>query len=172
MYSNEFLERFWSKVDKSAGPDGCWLWQASTNQCGYGRVGLRVGGKVKFIQAHRLSKELDNGCHIPDGLYVLHRCPNTAPGEKKDRRCVNPAHLEEGTHRDNMDDKIRDCTGKGHGAAPGTDNGAAKLDWEKVNEIRELSGKGVPQVVLGKKFGVSPATIGKIVRGETWKVPN
>jgi hypothetical protein len=29
MADATFSERFWSKVDRSAGPNGCWLWLSS-----------------------------------------------------------------------------------------------------------------------------------------------
>lgn len=38
--------RFWSKVDKSGGPDGCWLWKAGLDKHGYGRFG--AGGRINL----------------------------------------------------------------------------------------------------------------------------
>lgn len=79
--------RFWSKVDR--GGDGeCWPWLGS----GDGRYGqLYVSGKS--IKAHRFAYELLVG-PIPDGLTLDHLCRNTA--------CVNPAHLEPVSHRENV----------------------------------------------------------------------
>ncbi len=87
-----FEERFWQKV-KRCGDDECWLWQAVTNQDGYGLV--RYPGRPHMMGAHRASWLLHNG-DVPADLEVLHRCDNPP--------CVNPAHLWLGTQVDNIHD--------------------------------------------------------------------
>lgn len=81
-------ERFWAKVDRR-GRVECWPWTASTagNQ-GYGRI--RVG--ERDVLAHRFAYELLRG-PIPEGLDIDHLCRN--------RRCVNPAHMEPVTRTEN-----------------------------------------------------------------------
>lgn len=52
----------------------------------------------------------------------------------------------------------------------GTDNGTAKLNDEKVLEIRRLwEGKRGQIKQFARDYGVSSAAIRKIVRGESWK---
>jgi len=80
--------RFWAKVVPES-EAGCWLWDASRNSKGYGRFG--VGNVTRY--AHRLAYELIVG-PIPCGLEIDHLC--RTPG------CVNPAHLEAVTHRENV----------------------------------------------------------------------
>lgn len=87
-------ERFWVKVDR-CGSDECWPWLAYRDRKGYGRmlVGSRRDGSRTYKLAHRIAYELLVGA-VPDGLEIDHLCRN--PG------CVNPAHLEAVTHRENL----------------------------------------------------------------------
>lgn len=77
-----------AKIDDTAGPDECWLWKASTTTLGYGQV--QFEGRLR--RAHRVVFETLVG-PIPPGLQLDHLCRN--PG------CVNPAHLEPVTPREN-----------------------------------------------------------------------
>lgn len=151
--SKTLEERFWEKVDKSGGPDACWVWTRSLNSQGYGQI--RKDGKV--ILAHRLSWELYKG-PIPKGLCVLHHCDNTL--------CVNPDHLFTGTLFDNTQDMIA----KGRRSdTKEQNNGNAKLTPNKVLEIRRRFKAGEMVVVLAKEFGVNPSAIYKIINKKTWK---
>lgn len=90
------IERFWNKVDKSGGPDACWLWTLG-KVSGYGSFKV----KRKYLLAHRVAWTLTNGKIPHDGSYhgicVLHRCDV--------RTCCNPNHLFLGTAADNNTDK-------------------------------------------------------------------
>lgn len=81
-------DRFWAKVNKTA---TCWLWTGALRGNGYGI--LRIGpATASMMYAHRYSYELLVG-PIPDGLQIDHLC--------RVRGCVNPAHLEPVTSREN-----------------------------------------------------------------------
>lgn len=69
--------------------NGCWIWQRSLGEKGYGVV--RVDGRL--VGAHKAYWERENG-PVPDGLELDHLC--------RVRKCVNPAHLEPVTHRENV----------------------------------------------------------------------
>lgn len=90
--------RFWSKVDKSGGPDACWNWIAKARAQGGTGYGMFTITNGKYKHAHRLAWELTNG-PIPDGLHGCHKCDNVL--------CCNPAHLFLGSHQENMEDMIR-----------------------------------------------------------------
>lgn len=60
---------------------GCWNWKLSVGSHGYGNA---YNGKTVTV-AHRLSYEAFKGS-IPEGKQLDHLCKN--------RRCVNPDHLE------------------------------------------------------------------------------
>ena len=81
-------DRFWPKVDRSAGQDSCWLWTAAKEPAGYGH--FKKDGRPH--PAHRVAYEMVVG-PIPDGLDLDHLCRNPS--------CVNPAHLEPVTPREN-----------------------------------------------------------------------
>ena len=145
-------ERFWANVEK-LGEDDCWErlgGKSGTNQA-YGRI--RAFGKQDY--AHRVSWILHFG-EIPEGLVVRHDCDN--PG------CVNPRHLVLGTHKDNM----RDMTSRGR-ACKGNDHHLSKLTEAVVATIRREHANGVSKSALGWRYGVTPHTIGHIVRRITWK---
>jgi hypothetical protein len=82
--------KFWSKVRIDA-DTGCWLWKAGTNVYGYGAFRITETGKV--VRSHRLAYEVLVG-EIPPGLEIDHLC--------RVRACLNPAHLEPVTHKENM----------------------------------------------------------------------
>lgn len=74
------FERFNSKWKRNS-DNGCWEWQAALTKNGYGVARHPVWGS----RAHRVSYFLYKG-PIPDGLHIDHLCRN--------RKCVNPDHLE------------------------------------------------------------------------------
>ncbi len=79
---------------------GCWNWQGHLTVDGYGlkrRDGRKIG-------AHRFYYELHEG-PIPEGLMLDHLCHNPA--------CVNPAHLEPVTVKENA--RRRRPRSKGNG---------------------------------------------------------
>lgn len=86
-------DRFWAKVDKR-GPDECWLWTGVLYPNGYGRFQYV---RRQHVRAHRFAYELLIG-PIPEGLVIDHVKERGCTS----RACVNPAHLEPVTNRENI----------------------------------------------------------------------
>lgn len=80
-------ERFWNKVQPCP-MSGCWLFVGATTGVGYGSI--KIGDRIR--NAHRVAYEVLVGT-VADGLQIDHRC--------RTRCCVNPAHLEAVTNREN-----------------------------------------------------------------------
>lgn len=136
------------------GASECWHWRGSIDTLGYGRT--RMLGENR---AHRASWRIFKG-DIPDGMKVMHKCDT--------RCCVNPDHLMLGTQLEN----IRDMLNKGRfvaGKCDGEANPMARLTRNSVEEIRRLKQAGTKQIEIARMFGVSPMTISRAVRMESWK---
>jgi transcriptional regulator with XRE-family HTH domain len=69
----------------------CWNWIGGVTSAGYGSIGYH--GKI--WQAHRLSYEVFKE-PVPKEKLIRHKCDN--------KLCINPDHLEIGTHQDNSRD--------------------------------------------------------------------
>lgn len=82
------LDRFWVKVDRKD-DESCWNWKATKSRCGYGIFMYRKRPR----KAHRFSYYIRHGWLDPE-LVIDHLCRN--------RACVNPSHLEQVTHRNNI----------------------------------------------------------------------
>jgi hypothetical protein len=120
--------------------------------------------------ANRISWEIEHG-PFPEELEVMHKCDNPP--------CVNPAHLELGTHTQNMAD--RDAKGR---VASGDRNGSrthpesfpcgskhhqSKLNEESIIVIRAKIAQGVSSRSIALQFKVARQTIDDIRNGVTWK---
>lgn len=106
------------KVNKET---GCWEFSGCKTAAGYGRI--RVKGVHWMAHRYALSKHL--GRPIGEGLVVLHACDNPS--------CVNPAHLREGTQKEN----VEDCIVKGR-AKKATGPRSAKPKKSRAEELREI----------------------------------
>lgn len=160
-YTSKDIRRFWSKVAITANPDKCWEWLFGKNEYDYGTFALSKNNPQHSVLSHRVAWALTNG-EIPDGLCVCHTCDNPS--------CVNPKHLFLGTHKANMEDKVKKGRSWKGGAPNGEGNGAHKLTAEQVKYIRERYAIGdISQRKLGVEMGVCQQLISHVVRGNIWK---
>lgn len=147
-------ERFWSKVDKTAGygPNGdCWVWTAHKDAFGYGSFNRRgYSGRT----AHRASYELNTG-PIPEGMVIRHKCDNPS--------CVRPDHLDIGTHQDNSDDQVS----RGRQRAPrGTKHHSNRLTEDQA---RAIHGDQRCEKEIAAEYGVTTAAVWLIRNERNWK---
>ncbi|MBK9216951.1 MAG: hypothetical protein IPM59_15425 [Chloracidobacterium sp.] len=138
---------FWRHVDKTEGD--CWFWTAARDRKGYG-VGNWSGRRKR---ATHISYFIANG-RWPK--MCRHTCDNPP--------CVNPEHLLDGTHLDN----VRDMVSRGRQAI-GEGNGTARLTVAKVREIKSMLAGGATLVATAARFGVCKKTIWNIKKGRYWR---
>jgi len=145
------------KINRQASPivytingNGCHIC-ISHSQARGGYPRLKRGGK--YLRMSRYAWSLANEKPVPEGMMILHSCDNP--------NCINPDHLNPGTHQENMADRAA----KGH-TAHGSRHGKAKLTDDQVYYIRFHSKESVPE--LAKKYHVDETTIRKIKNGKTY----
>lgn len=146
---NTLADAFWQYV-QAASEEVCWNWEGTKRQDGYGQF----KHNDELYVAHRASWIIHHG-PIPDEMIICHKCDNP--------QCVNPHHLFLGTHADNMADKVS----KGRQAKRGET--AKKLTRRAVSSIREAYAQGATQASLAEKYGVTMATISRVVTRKVWR---
>lgn len=137
---------------------GCWVWQGKPSNSGYGQASWRG----KTTTAHRAAYQYMKG-DLPPDIEVCHNCPG---GDNP--LCINPDHLFIGTHAVNMADASR----KGWYRKDRTRraaNKSAKLDADKVREIRRRAMAGENLTSIARSFCVYPNAVRLIIAGQTWK---
>lgn len=84
--ASEAMSKFFARI--AIAENGCWLWTGHAKVKGYGRVKI----SRKNYLAHKALYEYIKG-KVPPNLQLDHLC--------RTRNCVNPAHLEPVTSKEN-----------------------------------------------------------------------
>jgi len=138
--------------------DSCWNWLGATRM-GYGRmvIGSRTDGSRRYISAHRAAYREWKGEIIKP--MVLHTCDN--------RRCINPNHLYNGTHQDNVRDAIERKRFKW---TVGQDNGNASITNHTAKAIKRLLiTTELTCKQIGKLVGCSRDVVKGISSNKSWR---
>jgi len=131
---------------------GCWIWTGAKDKQGYGIFCTGSGSTktLKVYRVHRKAYEIHKG-ELMEGMDICHSCHNKA--------CVNPDHLRQDTHRENIIDTVH--TGAGMGVQ--------KLDVEQVMAIKQLLREGqLSRTTIAWMFNVSKSHIQNIANGRRW----
>lgn len=171
----EFNQQVWDacveKALRTATQEGdCICYRKNKSAAGYGRV--FVMGERRPL--HRVLMEAKVGRRLNPEELVLHSCDNPP--------CASIGHLRIGTLRDNALDMVaRNRHPNLYGPnrptkqptpeqrPRGSRVHGAKMDDEKVRQLRSLRALGFPFRELTQIYGIKDATARKIAAGRTWR---
>ena len=132
--------------------NGCWLWNKSLRDSGYGYYRRRTPNGIVRYSMHRHIYSLFN--NLEDGSLVLHKCDV--------RSCCNPDHLYSGTNKQNSDD-MRSRNRAQY--VRGERQGASKLTELQVLEIRADTNT---QRVIADRYNISQTSVWSIKNRISW----
>lgn len=161
LSDRERIEWFWARVTKT---NDCWLYNGAKSR-GYGHF---YHNKVHQF-AHHFSWKLKNELDWTTKLFLLHSCDTPA--------CVNPAHLEVGTHKKNTRDMINKGRGKkqfNQGYTPQWSHFTkeqALIIRTELNKFRLPNGKLKYGTLteFRKKYNVSKNCLSALAKGESYQ---
>jgi hypothetical protein len=158
-FPQDVIERFWSKVDKSGGPEACWPWTRSKNAKGYGQcwTGERIVATNRFASmlCDRAPKRAER---------ALHSCDNPP--------CCNPKHLRWGTSKQNTADCFeRNANWRAHLQTQGRKIGLSRrrLSATQVRAIRGKLATGTSQAECGREYGLTRMAISDIANRKSYR---
>lgn len=147
----------WLRAHINYDGEECLIWPFSLSR-GYAQVGK--DGKMK--KAARLMCEWVKGAPPTPKHEAAHSCGFGNKG------CVSPAHLSWKTRAQNQQDRRKHGT-HGRGPVMTARRISYKLTPARVAEIRAI-GNSVSKEELGRRYGVTPSNIAKILKRKTWTV--
>lgn len=140
------------KISFTVNENGCFEVDSHVpNTNGYTVATIR--GKRKLLHRHAYEECFGD---IPEGMLICHKCDN--------KKCINPEHLEVGTHRKNVQDAIDRglySTGENH---PNS-----KLTENEVRSIKVMLNSGMKNADIAKVTKTRADAIYDIKHGKRWK---
>lgn len=139
------IARLTSKIPDS---NGCILWLGTPSRYGY----ARTEWFKKEILIHRYICEKKIGRKLLPGEIAMHSCDV--------RMCINPNHIEPGSHAQNQADK----------ALRGRSLKGVKHPQSKLNEkqVLKIFSDTRSSKIIAAEYCVSKVTVNSIRRGDTW----
>jgi hypothetical protein len=147
---DRYVSREGKDIEFNVQESGCWYHTGKAcDSSGYPII--RRKNKVYKLSRYVYEQHKEK---IPTGMVVRHKCDNPL--------CVNPEHLEIGTHADNVRDRVQR-----NRSAIGTNNGRAKLNEDLVRYIR--NNDCLTNLEMSLIVGVDAAVIRSVKSFKTWK---
>lgn len=129
---------------------GCWEWEGTTSDDGYGQMG--IDGKI--VYTHRIAYRMSKGSL--DGKQVNHHCDN--------KPCLNPDHIYAGTPKENAEDAFE----RGQ-MVTGEEHCKSKLTEKEVREIKKRLEGEETQSEIATDYGIYQSHVSMIKNGDAWR---
>lgn len=143
-------ERFWSMVELTSDNNRCWNWKGFPTRRWH--PSFTYQGRKQVVSRWAWFLTYGNDAT----MNLLHSCDNP--------RCVNPKHLREGTHQENMRDKQE------RGRQPkGEAIHTAQIVEADVRDIRLRLQTGIGVSALARQMNISRDIVSDISLGRTWR---
>jgi DNA-binding transcriptional regulator YiaG len=152
-YIHHIRIRILAKCVKNA--NGCLEYRSGKLKHKYGLTSITLKGIRRSVPVHRAIWMATHNClELPGNVVIRHKCDNPC--------CCNIDHLEDGTCKDNAQDKIK----RGRYAKKiKLHTRQCKLSDETVKAIRNES-EGYKQWHIAEKYGVSVGYVSKLRSGK------
>ena len=151
--SDPLASRLWAKIDQSAGPNACWTWTGAHSTPGTPII--RRGGGRPMMSAAIAVYEIEYGPLSP-GHKAFRVCYQSG--------CMNPRHMIAATQAEIV--MLLALSGRHY---HGERHHAAKLNAEKVRQVRDLIHAGASQQMVADTYGISPRTVRDVATRHTWQ---
>lgn len=158
---------FWGWVRLGGlGLDDCWPWRPISNRGSMHVAWVSPRSNRRYSSKPSRLAWLLAGHKLPDGMHVKPKCGT--------KYCCNPNHLTTWTVSDQVTDAWANGVYGGRGfaergsAQKGTANRFAKLNDDRVRQIRREGTTPEAIEALAGSFGVSPKTVRDVLKGRTW----
>lgn len=153
------------KIKYTISKSNCWECTHPKSKAGAGQyLSITRNGKRDYI--HRYIYKLYYG-NIQENLVIMHLCDNT--------HCINPEHLQEGTHKDNAEDRDKkgraiqsEETRKLRSKLWSGKNNPMTKDIEIYKQAKQMLDSNIKVKDISDKLKLNQETIYQIKRGTHW----
>jgi hypothetical protein len=153
----------WIKRNITISNSGCWNWERSVANTGYGQFGIKKLAKIEVYKVRRYVYRLTKVDIRDPSVLIRHTCHNP--------RCCNPGHLIHGTAYDNYHDseKVYEDRNKRIRRENRRALNAQHADKTITIYRKKFIDGTITVSTLARKLVLSRSSVMMFLRGETYR---